>query len=93
MEVFWGEGGVDPDEEGGVQVGHLVLAVEGGGEAGHGGCQLGYVGYAQYYAVLVHYILTYLYSIMSLSSICSTPTTPWVLLRDITWSMVLVERE
>ena len=38
MEVFWGEGGVDPDEEGGVQVGHLVLAVEGGGEAGRGGC-------------------------------------------------------
>ena len=51
MEVFWGEGGVDPDEEGGVQVRHLVLTVEGDGEAGHGGCQLGYVGYAQYYPV------------------------------------------
>ena len=44
MEVFWGEGGVDPDEKGGVQVGHLVLAVEREGEAGRIGCQLEYVG-------------------------------------------------
>ena len=36
--MFWRENGLDSDQDGGVQVGHLVLPVHGEGEAGTGCC-------------------------------------------------------